>query len=40
MEELHCDQRLPVKSEGVRGAIRTGETVDNFLTDGVAYSRC
>lgn len=37
MVELRCDQRLQEKRDGVRGAIRTEETADNSLIDGVAY---
>lgn len=37
MEELCCDQRLQEKRDRVRGAIRTEETADNSLIDGVAH---
>lgn len=37
-EMLRCNQRLEEKRDRVRGAIRTEETVDNSLIDGVAYS--
>lgn len=39
MEELQCDQKTASGETGeVRSAIRTGETGDNFLIDGAAYS--
>lgn len=37
-EMLRCNQRLGEKRDRVRGAIRTEETADNSLIDGVAYS--
>lgn len=37
-EMVRCNQRLREKRDRVRGAIRTEETADNSLIDGVAYS--